>query len=162
MLLHRHFFLSAACFLGWASLLAGCAGGFNRDFKHPEVTLSQIELIKAKLFEQKFVLRFRIENPNNYPLPVRGLVYTVYLDEIKLASGESNRWAEIPPQDYEYYEIPIRTSLWQHMKFVSRQLDKPSQPVYYRLEGHLRTGLFFSSVPVDHDGEILPAGYTKD
>ena len=43
--------------------------------------------------EQRFKLYFRIDNPNDSTLTVRGLTYRIQLDAIKLAEGEYIRLA---------------------------------------------------------------------
>ena len=60
------------CLLGG---MAGCSTWFSGDFKDPTVELTKVDIIKARLLEQQFMLRFRIDNPNDHSLPVRGLIY---------------------------------------------------------------------------------------
>ena len=74
-------------FFGLCSGLGGCSSWTSGGFKDPEVRLVKVDVIKAKLLEQQFKLRFRIDNPNPVSLPVRGLDYSVYLNEVKLAEG---------------------------------------------------------------------------
>ena len=119
----------AVVFLGLLSGLVGCSTWFSSDFQDPEVRLTDVEIIKARLLEQQFMLRFRIDNPNENSLPVRGLVYTVHLNDIELASGESSGWTTVPAHGFDYYEVPIHTNLWRHMKYIVRLLEKPDRPI---------------------------------
>lgn len=140
--------------------LAGCSSGLTGSFRDPEVRLADVEIVKARLLEQEFLLRFRIDNPNAHSLPVRGLVYSVHLDDIELADGESSAWASVPANGHAYYEIPVHTNLWRHMKHVVRLLERPDRPIRYRLDGELKTGLMLGrSVQISRDGEIIPADY---
>ena len=41
-------------------------------FKDPDVQLIKVDVVKARLLEQEFRLRFRIDNPNGVSLPVDG------------------------------------------------------------------------------------------
>src|SRR5690606_41335813 len=45
--------------------LPGCSSWFGAAFIEPEVRLVRVDVIKAKLLEQRFSLRFRIDNPND-------------------------------------------------------------------------------------------------
>lgn len=147
----------AAIVLGLMSALAGCSTWFSADFEDPQVQLTKVEIIKARLLEQQFLLRFRVDNPNERSLPVRGLVYTVHLNDIELASGESSGWLTVPAHSHEYYEIPVQTNLWRHMKYIVRLLEKPDKPIAYRLDGQLKTGLMRGrSVHISTNGEIIP------
>ena len=63
---------------GVISNLSGCSW-MTGNFEDPDVKLLKVEVIKARLLEQEFVMRFRIDNPNDFSLPVRGLRYAVQL-----------------------------------------------------------------------------------
>lgn len=137
--------------------LSGCASWFNADDKDPQVHLERIELVRAKLLEQRFKLHFRIDNPNDSTLTVRGLVYTVYVGSIKMTEGEYSHWFSVEPNSHADLVVPVRTNLWQHMRPLIKLLETPDQPIPYRLDGTLQTGLFFGyDVHVVRKGEIIP------
>ncbi|HCJ29884.1 MAG TPA: hypothetical protein DHV63_11465 [Pseudomonas sp.] len=153
----------AVVLLGLLSGLSGCSTWFSSDFQDPRVQLTDVEIIKARLLEQQFMLRFRIDNPNEQSLPVRGLIYTVHLNDIELASGESSGWATVPGHGFDYYEVPIHTNLWRHMKYIVRLLEKPDRPIAYRLEGELKTGLLLGRrVHIATNGEIIPGNFIPE
>ena len=79
-------------FFGLLSGLTGCSTWMSGGFKDPDVQLIKVDVIKARLLEQEFRLRFRIDNPNGVSLPVRGLDYNVHINGIQLAEGHSNEW----------------------------------------------------------------------
>ncbi len=154
---------SAVVLLGLLAGVAGCSTWFSSDFKDPRVQLADVEIVKARLLEQEFMLRFRIDNPNEQSLPVRGLVYRVHLNDVELASGESSGWATVPAHGFEYYEVPVYTNLWRHMKYIVRLLEKPDRPIAYRLDGELKTGLMIGrSVHIATNGEIIPGEFIPE
>ncbi len=69
--------LTLLLFLG----LGGCASwfDFDNDLPEPEVHLVKVEVVRAKLLEQKFLLHFRVDNPNDQDLTVRALEYRIHL-----------------------------------------------------------------------------------
>ena len=137
--------------------LSGCASWFDTDDKDPQLKLERVELVRAKLLEQRFKLHFRIDNPNDSTLTVRGLVYTLYLGPVKLAEGEYSRWFSVEPNSHADLVVPVRTNLWQHMRPLIKLLESPDEPIPYRLDGTLQTGLFFGyDVHVVRKGEIIP------
>lgn len=137
------------------SSIAGCSTWVGSDFKDPEIQLTKVELVKKRVLEQEFLLRYRIYNPNDVSLPIRRLSYSVYLGDIELATGEGGSWAEIPPNSYAYYEVPVQTNLWRQMKQVMRLLKKSDQPIPYTMDGEIHSGLVFGrSVPVSSKGEL--------
>ncbi len=146
-----------------ASSLGGCATWFGGGFKEPEIELVQVELVRARLLEQEFRLHFRIDNPNDFSLPVRGLAYEVHLNEIRLAHGQSSVWFTIPARGHETFSIPVHSNLWRHMKYVARLLEKPDKPIRYRLEGEVQTGLLFGrSVAIRRSGEVIPGDFIPE
>ncbi|WP_247254845.1 LEA type 2 family protein [Pseudomonas moorei] len=138
--------------------LGGCASWFSDEEPDPEVHLVRVEVVRAKLLEQRFVLHFRIDNPNDSDLTVRGLEYRIHLGDILLAEGEHEHWITVGPKSSGFYNVPIRTNLWSKVRDLVKQLKSPRQPVPYRLEGEMETGLFIAHyVHLARNGVIIPA-----
>ncbi|WP_025165928.1 LEA type 2 family protein [Pseudomonas taeanensis] len=143
--------------------LGGCSTWMTGDFKDPDVRLMKVEVIRAKLLEQRFVLRFRIDNPNSMSLPVRGLDYSVHLNEVKLAEGESDAWFTVPAYGHHVFDVPVRTNLWRHVRQIVKLLEHPDEPIRYQLEGEVKTGLLFGrSVHMKRNGEIIPGDFIPE
>ena len=143
--------------------LSGCATWFTGNYQDPQVHLVKVEVIKAKLLQQEFMLRFRIDNPNDSSLPVRGLTYSVRLGGMLLTEGETRDWFTVAANSREYYEVPVRTNLWRNLRDIARMLKHPDQPIRYDLQGELRTGVLFGhDVVLNHTGEIKPGDWSQD
>jgi len=138
--------------------LGGCASWFTDDTLDPAVHLVKVEVVRAKLLEQKFILHFRIDNPNDSELTVRGLEYRVHLADMLLAEGEHEHWITVGAKSSAFYKVPIRTNLWPKVKDVVKMLKNPHQQVPYRLQGEMETGLFIAHyVHLERNGVIIPA-----
>ncbi|MCU1716084.1 LEA type 2 family protein [Pseudomonas sp. 5P_3.1_Bac2] len=149
--------------VGFFSALAGCSSWSSGDFKTPEVRLLKVEVVKAKLLEQNFTLRFRIDNPNSFSLPVRGMEYVLYLNQIKLAEGQASVSVDVPAHGHRNFEIPVNTNLWRHLRQVIKALEKPNVPIPYELTGSVKTGWFFGqSVHMSRSGEIIPGDFIAE
>ena len=144
-------------------MLSGCTSWFTSGDKDPEVHLVKVELVQAKLLEQRFKLHFRVDNPNDSTLTVRGLTYKVYLGPVQLTEGEYHEWFSVEPNSHAEFVVPIRTNLWQHVRPLVKLLESPDQPIPYRLEGTLETGLFFGyDVHLMRKGEIIPGDFIPE
>ncbi len=155
--------LSLSMLLAAFSGLSGCSTWVTGSFIQPDVKLVKVDVIKARLVEQEFLLRFRIDNPNDVSLPVRGLSYTVYLNDVLLASGESDRWFTVPASGHHVFDVPVRTNLWRHVRYMVKLLEKPDEPIRYRLQGEVRTGLLFGKdVRLQRNGEIIPGSFIPE
>jgi len=148
------------------TLLLACLGGcstFSGNFADPDIQLLKVEVERARLTEQLFNLTFRIDNPNGVSIPVRGMTYSVQLDGMKLAVGETNDWFRVPAHGRHVFTVPVRTNLWRHLKDVVRMLEKPNRPINYQLQAEIKTGLFFGrKVQVVRNGEIIPASFIPE
>jgi len=143
--------------------LSGCSSWFTSDYRDPQVHLVNVEVVKAKMLEQRFMLRFSIDNPNSGKLRVRGLIYRVSLGGILLAEGEADDWFTVAGHSKEYYEIPIRTNLWEHLRDLAKILKHKDRPVPYLLQGELKTGIFFRrGLRLDRSGEIIPGDFIPE
>lgn len=148
------FLFTSLLFLG----LGGCASWFGDDLPDPQVHLVKVEVVRAKLLEQKFILHFRVDNPNDSDLTVRGLEYRIHLGDMLLAEGEHEHWFTVGPKRSAYFKVPIRTNLWPKVRDLVKMLKKPDQPIPYRLEGEMETGLFIAHyVHLARNGVIILA-----
>ncbi|MDN4545463.1 MULTISPECIES: LEA type 2 family protein [unclassified Pseudomonas] len=153
---HRRFLQTFTLFLFLG--LGGCASWFSSDEPDPEVHLVKVEVVRARLLDQKFILHFRVDNPNDSDLTVRGLEYRIHLADILLAEGEHEQWFTVRPKHSVYFKVPIRTNLWPRVKDLVKQLKNPKQGIPYRLEGEMETGLFIAHyVHLTRNGVIIPA-----
>ncbi|WP_130904376.1 MULTISPECIES: LEA type 2 family protein [unclassified Pseudomonas] len=138
--------------------LGGCASWFASDEPDPEVHLTRVEVVRAKLLEQRFVLHFRIDNRSENELTVRGMEYRIHLGDILLVDGEHEHWISIGPKASRFYKVPIRTNLWPKVRDLVKQLKNSEQGIPYRLEGEMETGLFIAHyVHLERNGVIIPA-----
>ncbi|WP_339529055.1 LEA type 2 family protein [Pseudomonas mucidolens] len=149
--------------LAWTLTLSGCASWFADDTPPPQIHLVNVELVRAKLLEQKFKLHFRVDNRGDSDLTVRGLIYRISLADVELAEGESNEWLTVPPHSRGFFKVSVRTNLWPQVRKIADLLKKPQRPIPYRLEGELKTGLFIGNdVQVMRRGEIIPGDFISE
>ncbi|NOZ95015.1 MAG: hypothetical protein GXP47_09805 [Acidobacteria bacterium] len=76
-----------------ASVLAGCA---SMGGEPPEVTLANLKVVEATLFETTFEATVRITNVRPDPIQARGMALKLYLGGIRIGTGTSPEALEIP------------------------------------------------------------------
>ena len=141
-------------------VLSGCSTWVSDDFIKPDIELLKVEVVRARLLDQRFVLHFRVDNPNSVSLPVRGLDYRLSLAGVPLAQGSSSDWFTVEAHSRKVIRISVHTSLWRNLKTVIAALKDPQQAVPYRFEGTVHTGVLFNQkVPLSKAGEIVPGAY---
>lgn len=143
--------------------LGSCASWRGDDAPEPQVHLVKVQVVRARLLEQKFMLHFRVDNPRTHDLTVRGLSYRVHLGDQLLAKGEHEHWFTVRPGQSGYFEVPIRTNLWPQLRGLVKMLERSGNRVPYRLEGELETGLFIADyVHLERNGVIIAADFIAE
>ncbi|WP_460097031.1 LEA/WHy family protein [Pseudomonas sp. S3_C01] len=143
--------------------LGGCASWQGEEAPEPQVHLVKVEVVRARLLEQKFMLHFRVDNPSDSDLTVRGLTYRIHLGDLLLTEGEHEHWFTVSPRHSAYFKVPIRTNLWPQVRQVVKLLEKPREQIPYRLEGELETGLFIAHyVHLERNGVIIAADFIAE
>lgn len=128
--------------------LAACAGLIMQK---PEVSLAGVELIDFGLFEQRFGLKLRIQNPNDAPLTIHGLTYEVEVNGRTFAKGVSDQGVTVP----RFGEAVLQVSAVSTIGSLLRQLGRlqEREGLAYRLTGRVHTGAL-GSLPFEHTGQV--------
>ncbi|MCQ6259258.1 LEA type 2 family protein [Pseudomonas sp. Q11] len=143
--------------------LGSCVSWRGDEAPEPQVHLVKVEVVRARLVEQRFMLHFRVDNPGDSDLTVRGLTYRIHLGDLLLSEGEHEHWFTVRPKRSGYFKVPIRTNLWPQVRKLVKMLEKPRQQIPYRLEGELETGLFIAHyVHLRRNGVIIAADFIAE
>lgn len=113
----------------------------------PRVHLVGLQLTQVDVFEQRYRLRLRIQNPNDFALNIRGLDFRVDVNGERFAEGVSSQALEVPGFGEAVMEVEVSSSLWS----LARQLrDRGTAPegIAYRLHGRVAL-----------EGVALPVGF---
>lgn len=106
-LAHRRGVLSVALLAFVVVLLNGCA---TLSLQAPDVTLVNLEFTDLTLFETsgQFVVRLANENPE--PLRIEGGVYSLYVDDLRIGKGLSDRQFEVAPFSTETDTVEVHVN----------------------------------------------------
>ena len=144
----------AAC-LGFAAcigLLSGCSL-FVPKFEAPHLSVVNVEVTKAAVWEQQLKVRMRVENPNNRTLPVKGLSYTLELGGQEFANGVSGAAFIVPANGVAEFDMNVTANMAGVLfKILGRGGDAA---IDYRIRGKvsLSEGLL-RSIPFDQKGQF--------
>ena len=140
-----------------ALLLAACAT-LPGDDARPVVTLSSVELREARLFEQVYRIRLRIQNRGGEPLEVRGVVVDVDLNGKSFAKGAGEAHVVVPKYGSQVVEVEAIGGLRGILGQIAElKADRPPR-FAYRIRGRLDTNGLLGRTAFEDEGEIdLPA-----
>jgi LEA14-like dessication related protein len=134
-------------------ILTGCAGIVN-TVEPPYVSMSNLKLLNAGLFEQHYSLKLRIQNPNDFALPISGMTYHIYINERDFARGVSNKSFTVPPFGEEIIGLNIISNLSSILGQFEQLATGRMEKVSYRLTGSAKLKNRLREIPFEHKGEF--------
>lgn len=140
-----------ALVVAWAA--TGCAGVY-RYADPPRVALAGIRLLDLTIFEQRYLLALRIQNPNRFELPIEGMSYTLHVNGAEFAHGVNNRKTTIPAFGEQILQVSVVTDLLHTLKQLQRWEGQRARPLDYRLKGRIQIANAPVSLPFEYSGKI--------
>jgi LEA14-like dessication related protein len=136
-----------------ALLVGGCATLTGLDAPH--VSVSNIVPLDMTLFEQKFVVTLRIQNPNDVPLGVKGMTFNLDLNGKPFASGVSGQQVTVPRFGSEVVDVEVFSGLSGILKQLQMIAAGGTPRFTYRLRGKAYLDQPAAvTLPFDEQGEI--------
>lgn len=129
-------------------VLTACAGLLKKP-EPPQVQLAGVVLTQANLIEQSFILKLQLSNPNDFDLPIKGLLYKIDINDQEFVHGSNLTAITLPAKGSAILEADAKTNL----QALARQLRsaKAEENARYRIRGEISTANI--SLPFEHRGE---------
>lgn len=139
--------------------LTSCAT-LTSSFEPPTVSLADINLKELGLFEQRFVLRLRLQNPNSITLPIAGMRYDLAINDHDFARGVSEQVVNIPAFGETMLDVDVTSNL---QNVLDQLLPKKNstEKIQYQLRGHVGVLNRSLKLPFDYKGNIDLSRLTK-
>ncbi len=134
-------------------ILSGCSSLSSR-IEPPRITLAGIEPLSMNLFEQTYKLKLRVQNPNDFDLPLEAMNYVLELNGSKFANGVSRQQVTIPAYDSAIVETEVISNLASLFSQIQDFAVKGTGNLQYRLLGDVNVGNWDSRIPFEYDGEL--------
>jgi LEA14-like dessication related protein len=140
--------------LAASAILGGCSL-FVPKLETPQLSVVNVELQKADLWEQRMKVRMRVVNPNDRPIPVKGLTVALEVAGQELAHGVSGASFNVPALGEAEFDMNMTANMaGAIIKLLGRGND-PGDEVEYRVTGKisLSEGLL-RSIPFEDHGKF--------
>jgi LEA14-like dessication related protein len=132
--------------------LAACAPKFER----PVLSVRSVELAGGNFFQQSFLVKFLVQNPNKRELPVQGLKAELDVGGERIASGLSNKAFVVPPMGQSEFDMTITANVAAALLQLANQRG---DSVDYELSGSANLDLpFLHEVPFHQSGSFSLKG----
>lgn len=140
-----------------ALALAACTGMPAR-VEPPSITVSDVRMGTAGVFEQQFFVKLRIQNPNDSDLQIKGSSFELELNDQPFAKGVSAKSVTVPRFGSEFMEIEAVSSLGNILRQAGAMTsDAGMEKFRYRIKGKLATRNA-GSLPFDERGDLSLGG----
>lgn len=116
----------------WAMLgLSACSG----LLKKPEIDLVGVELASLGLVEQRFVLKFRVRNPNAADLVLRRLDFSAELEGRPFGQGNAMEPVRVPGHGEAMLDVTVTGSLRTLLDRARVARQEGREKMSYRILG---------------------------
>ena len=144
-----------ATFVALLATLASCAS-LGPKLVAPELSLLGIQIMSADMFSQQFMVRVKVENPNNLEVAVSGLEYEIFLMGDSFAEGASESSFVLPAKGEAEFDMIVKTNFVSSLgRLVSRTGGGKLENVPYQVTGKLmlEKGIM-RTIPFSHAGTV--------
>jgi LEA14-like dessication related protein len=125
----------------------------------PEVQLSGLEITDLSLSHANFLARLQLYNPNGVSIDIKSLKFTLFLNDIRVADGQSTRPLTIPAEENGEATLRLSSSFFNLLQ-LTRKLQDQDQ-IAFSLDGEVRVGglgILSTTIPIKHEGALPLAG----
>lgn len=154
---------------GWLAvsivLLTAACSTMPKEYEMLRVHIADMSPKDMAIFEQRFDVKLRIQNPNEVEFSINGLKFDIELNERDFANGMSGEHVVVPRFGSEVVNVEVFTTLASFLRQIQDFSGGAGPKVRYRLKGTAfvdAPGSF--KAPFDEKGEIelnLGAGIDK-
>src|SRR5262245_6080727 len=134
--------------------MSGCSF-FPPRLETPKRSVGNGELQKSDLWEQRLKVRMRVVNPNDRPIPVKGLTVALDIQDQEIAHGVSGASFNVPALGEAEFDMNMTANMAGVLLKLLGRGDQLGDQVEYRVTGKisLSEGLL-RSIPFEDRGSF--------
>lgn len=142
-------------FLGILVILAmsGCAI-MPGQTTPPRVDLVGLQVISLDMFEQRYRVRLRIQNPNDINLPLNGLDFSIDLNGHRFANGVSGEEINIPRYGEAVLNVDVSSNVFRVFEQLRAIGSGKAERFSYRISGNISVANRYFKLPFEGEGEV--------
>ena len=134
-------------------LSSGCAS-LTRQPEPPRIAVASLQFVSMEMFEQRYRVGLRLQNPNNFDLPLSGLEFTLSLNDTPFASGVSPEAVTLPRFGEAAMSVEVTSNLFKLLEQAQAINRAGAEAVRYRIHGSVAVSEFAIRLPFDTSGEV--------
>ena len=143
-----------AALLVAAALAGGCAALPSVRPEPPKVSVAGVRPLNISLTRQRLEFRLRVENPNDYDLPLRSLDFAARLAGEEFATGRSDERVTIPANGEAEIKVDVTTGIDRLLGRMRSMLDDRTLDLDYGVTGSVKLANWPRRIPFDVTGVL--------
>lgn len=137
------------------AFLSACAGTGLGGLESPNVTLADLRPKGMTVFEQQYDIALRVQNPNNRPLAINGLNFSVDINGQEFARGVGREKTVIPALGDGLIRITVTSSTFDWLRQLEKLGRNQNKELAYELSGSLfLDGMGSGRLPFKRSGTV--------
>ena len=120
----------------------------------PRVDLVGLQVVSLDMFEQRYRVRLRIQNPNDIDLPVNGLDFSIDLNGRRFASGVSGEAIVVPRYGEAVLNVNVSSNVFRVFEQLRAIGSGKAERFSYRISGNISVANRFFKLPFEREGEV--------
>jgi LEA14-like dessication related protein len=135
------------------SLALGSCSLFVPKLETPKLSVVNVELMKSDLWEQRMKVRMRVVNPNDRPIPVKGLTVALDVQGEELAHGVSAAAFDVPALGEAEFDMNMTANMAATLLKLLGSRSGVGDSIDYRVKGKLSLSEgILRSIPFEDHG----------
>lgn len=149
-------------YIAWMIVsLTGCTF-INSNIQPPQVTLESLQMLPPTGMTQRFNIGLRMANPNDRPLKIDGIAYTLALNGYKLVDGVGSDIPEVAPFSEVSFNVQASTNVFEAVRFINNFVgERGAEQLDYRLKADLAVAGLSRRLSVEEAGKVPLLGETE-
>ena len=134
--------------------VSGCAA-LDPGYETPVVSITSFKAMPTQGLIPRFQIALHIVNPNGSPLDLKGISYTISLEDHKIMTGVANQLPKIEAYDEGDVVLNASVNLFNSINFFTDLMRNPNKnQISYSLNAKLDAGGVHSFIRATKKGRI--------
>ena len=142
--------------------LTACSA-LKPGYEKPQVSVTSIALApNSNSMVPAFLIGLKVTNPNRDALTLKGISYTLSVDDHQVLSGVNADLPEIPAYGSADISMTASPDLLNSAKVISQFLAHPQEAMAYQFKAKLDAGRLWPYITIEESGKLdLRASTTR-
>lgn len=136
------------------ALLSACAS-WSPNYEKPQVNITSFSLApESNGLAPRFIIGLQIINPNRAALPLKGMSYSVEVENNRVLSGATPDLPKVPGYGMADFTIEASPDLLGSARLINRLLSGQSQSLGYTFKAKLDVGSIMPFIHIEESGRF--------